>query len=422
MLVPVNCLYGKAIAESKKRQTVSVRYYVTVNNILLISNATSKMELIKNSNLLSFTWACLLLITISSCGVQEKEKIALEREQLALEKERLALEKENLEEKRRLEKAALEAKKRRGHKTKEFISNWKNLLSQFIDSVRDYDINNKNDLDTLAKLNIWLANELINISTEDVDEELVQIASNAVAKYKQRANIYQARIAIINRTEKFERENTGVKVITKSIVGAVLTRDYRTIPGYIIEQKEQIEDDWRKNDIDIERITKNIKDMTSERDGLEVKLASRYNIQFDDKISELFNDKSFEPESANTNTTQTNSIATNEIPQQTIQQASAFPESSFPRASCGDLRPLDSSEYPIDFYPVYIDFSEKNLEKVKTNFCRDSYTKKRELTGKKSIKVASFSNYKKAEDFQDIMSDKFGNAEIGEPNTITELD
>ncbi len=90
--------------------------------------------------------------------------------------------------------------------------------------------------------------------------------------------------------------------------------------------------------------------------------------------------------------------------------------SPFPRASCGDVLPTQSSEYPIDFYPVFIDFSEENLETVKDKFCRDSYPTSRE--NKQYIKVASFSDYKKAEEFKSLMSKTFNNAEIGSPITI----
>jgi hypothetical protein len=55
-----------------------------------------------------------------------------------------------------------------------------------------------------------------------------------------------------------------------------------------------------------------------------------------------------------------------------------FSETRFPMASCGEALPDSDSEYPVNFYPVFIDHSEANLEKVKTQFCQDSFAKHRD--------------------------------------------
>ncbi|MDF5708698.1 MAG: hypothetical protein PUP90_13805 [Nostoc sp. S4] len=99
---------------------------------------------------------------------------------------------------------------------------------------------------------------------------------------------------------------------------------------------------------------------------------------------------------------------------------SSFPESSFPRASCGDLPPTAPSAYPLNFYPVFINFSESNLTEVQNNFCRDAYALTRESTGQKAIQVASFDSLIKAEEFRALMQNKFGSGEIGSLTTISE--
>ena len=92
-----------------------------------------------------------------------------------------------------------------------------------------------------------------------------------------------------------------------------------------------------------------------------------------------------------------------------------FHRVSFPQASCGDSLPTDKNAYPINFYPVYIKANDSNLQKVKSQFCRDAYTKKRKDTGQKAIQVGSFISEEKAKDFKDFMLQKFGSGEIGQP-------
>ena len=92
-----------------------------------------------------------------------------------------------------------------------------------------------------------------------------------------------------------------------------------------------------------------------------------------------------------------------------------FNNISFPQASCGDSLPTDRDAYPVSFYPVYIEANNSNLQKVKSQFCKDAYTKKRKDTGQKAIQVGSFISEERARDFQDYMLQEFGSGEIGQP-------
>ena len=94
-----------------------------------------------------------------------------------------------------------------------------------------------------------------------------------------------------------------------------------------------------------------------------------------------------------------------------------FSEVRFPMASCGDPLPKSDEDYPINFYPVFIDNSEANLEKVKSEFCQDSLAKLRE-NDKLSIQVSSFTDSAKAQDFADFLAETFSFAEVGKPTVV----
>lgn len=94
-----------------------------------------------------------------------------------------------------------------------------------------------------------------------------------------------------------------------------------------------------------------------------------------------------------------------------------FSEVRFPMASCGNPLPKSDEDYPISFYPVFIDHSEANLEKIKSEFCRDSFPKRRE-SDKLFIQVSSFTDRAKAQDFADFLAETFGSAEVGQATVV----
>lgn len=111
----------------------------------------------------------------------------------------------------------------------------------------------------------------------------------------------------------------------------------------------------------------------------------------------------------------TANITKKSSPSATFEDIDPFEEESYPKDSCGDLMPRNINEFPIDFYPVYIDFSESNLSFIKSNFCKDAYRITRKQTGQASIQVASFSSRQRAEKFRDFLINRVGNdVEIGE--------
>jgi hypothetical protein len=95
-----------------------------------------------------------------------------------------------------------------------------------------------------------------------------------------------------------------------------------------------------------------------------------------------------------------------------------FESESFPRPTCGDLRPTSSSDYPVTFYPVFINYSESNLSRAKEQFCEDSIKNLRKSKGIVAVQVSSFTSPVRAEEFRAFLASRFGNAEIGDPLVI----
>jgi hypothetical protein len=90
----------------------------------------------------------------------------------------------------------------------------------------------------------------------------------------------------------------------------------------------------------------------------------------------------------------------------------------FPQATCGDSLPTDPAS-TVEFYPVFIEYSDRNLNTVKSNFCTDAYRTTRKDNGEVAIQVASFNNRTQAELFSDFMKRKFNSGEVGQPTTYT---
>jgi len=92
--------------------------------------------------------------------------------------------------------------------------------------------------------------------------------------------------------------------------------------------------------------------------------------------------------------------------------------SGFPKPVCGDSLPEDPKAYPVKLYPVFVDFSDANLSKMRSQFCQDAIENARAKVNKKSIQVGSFTDVNRANVFKDFMMKQFGSGEIGEPTVI----
>lgn len=97
-----------------------------------------------------------------------------------------------------------------------------------------------------------------------------------------------------------------------------------------------------------------------------------------------------------------------------------FAKSNFPKNVCGDPLPSDPSKYPIDFYPVNIPDSAKNLNKAKTSYCRDALRKISKDTKQPRIQIASFISEERAEAFADFIRVDFSDVAVGSSTVISE--
>ncbi|HEY9596551.1 MAG TPA: protein kinase [Cyanophyceae cyanobacterium] len=102
--------------------------------------------------------------------------------------------------------------------------------------------------------------------------------------------------------------------------------------------------------------------------------------------------------------------------EQTAPTASSneFDRVQFPQPSCGDSPPTNTTS-PIEFYPVFIEDTDSNLQFVQSNFCTDAYRTTRKDINIPAIQVASFTDRNRAELFRDFMQRKIGSADVGQP-------
>jgi hypothetical protein len=97
-----------------------------------------------------------------------------------------------------------------------------------------------------------------------------------------------------------------------------------------------------------------------------------------------------------------------------------FDSDSFPKAGCGDRMPTDKKTDTIKLYPVFVDYSDSNLQTIKANYCGDALKKIIKNKGKYVIQVASFIDEKRVNQFKEFLARKLGNTsvEVGEATVI----
>jgi hypothetical protein len=118
------------------------------------------------------------------------------------------------------------------------------------------------------------------------------------------------------------------------------------------------------------------------------------------------------------NTTQVQTTERRLTETEVRELSNTFNSVSFPQESCGDKLPDNLKSDDVKFYPVFIDYSESNLQTIKANYCQDAIKKIRKENGKEAVQVASFDNEERANQFKVFLIKKIGSAEVGEPNII----
>ncbi|MEG4987660.1 hypothetical protein QUB08_18075 [Microcoleus sp. BR0-C5] len=96
-----------------------------------------------------------------------------------------------------------------------------------------------------------------------------------------------------------------------------------------------------------------------------------------------------------------------------------FDSDSFPKAGCGDKMPTVSKTDTVNLYPVFVDYSDSNLQTIKDNYCGDAFFKitTKDQDKKYVIQVASFTSEERANQFKEFLGTKLSsvNAKVGEP-------
>jgi len=95
-----------------------------------------------------------------------------------------------------------------------------------------------------------------------------------------------------------------------------------------------------------------------------------------------------------------------------------FENSSFPQSACGDAIPAGNAS-PISLYPVFVEYSDNNLQRIKAQFCQDALPKIRKGTNRQSVQIASFSSRDRAVLFADFLNKRFRGVEVGEPTILS---
>lgn len=84
---------------------------------------------------------------------------------------------------------------------------------------------------------------------------------------------------------------------------------------------------------------------------------------------------------------------------------------NFPLKSCGDVNPGGVNTW----YPVFVNYSKADLFLIRRDYCGDAFRSRRKDTGAMAIQVSSFTSRERADAFAEVMRDRVGNAEVGEP-------
>lgn len=164
---------------------------------------------------------------------------------------------------------------------------------------------------------------------------------------------------------------------------------------------------------------------TLPRTGLyTIQVASRYGSQVSSLELELFNPESrvvsteLSRTSERGDTSSSGSTRTSNRRRSTSSSPSiSFDRSSFPKAECGDSPPTNPSSYPVTFYPVNAPYTERNLQRAKSLFCRDSYKKYISDSDEYKIQIASFTSRERAEAFSELIGTEIRGTHIGEVST-----
>lgn len=99
-----------------------------------------------------------------------------------------------------------------------------------------------------------------------------------------------------------------------------------------------------------------------------------------------------------------------------LQRFDGAPQ-AFPDNDCHSLLPTSDNDYPIKWYPIFIEYSPENLINVRNEFCQNAYQ-----VGRDSILVSAYdeSELYLAENLMNALSKDYAGIRLGEASVITE--
>lgn len=241
---------------------------------------------------------CLLVfcgLSVVACGSSTTEQVTRTVEQpsestsQATEQARKETAEREAEQARK-EAAEQEEKAAQAKNTQTYWATWKTISSQVIAPFKKYtETVSVNNSQQLSELYAAFAEAVSNLSVDQVDSELVNLAANATVLYRRRVMLYQQQADILSRYQQFLKEtNSSEKfgeVLGEMIVREILVGDSRAVPGEVLMQwkarEKELKQEWQQNSTALTQVDNDIAELAAKRDALRLNLASQYGLEFE---------------------------------------------------------------------------------------------------------------------------------------------
>lgn len=159
---------------------------------------------------------------------------------------------------------------------------WKSALESYkvaVEPLGEYSIDNSI---ALSSLNTQLADQLVQLSAVNVDPELIEVATNAIAMYKSRARLFQEQANILSKWNAFVKKRDSDATTGAGIIVFLFNeKDRFAVPKALAEEANQIKSEWNNNLALINKQNQNIEVVIANREVMKTKLESKYGINFE---------------------------------------------------------------------------------------------------------------------------------------------
>lgn len=168
-----------------------------------------------------------------------------------------------------------------GENTYSYWMRWKSLADEVVELVepltKSYSVDNSQKL---SQIFTALADLLAKEPIEGVDQRLLNLVSEVIPLYRQRARLFQEQANILQRYIQFQQENNSSDKAIEAIIRGLLNEDLLTVPKEMIEEQQQFENEWQYNINSLNQVNNTITDLAAKRDGLRIQLSSTYKTDF----------------------------------------------------------------------------------------------------------------------------------------------